>query len=154
IYSESLYPRLQLNWSELESLTDGSHQYIEAPRPELYDLKADPAERHDLASGKPPALRSLRLALLNLPRRDARPEAASPEELKKLAALGYVRMSGPAGPSSALPDPKDRIAALRGYKKLLALFYAGRDPEAIALARQLLASDPGILSAWRVLGSS
>ena len=54
IYSETLYPRLQLGWSDLASLTDGSYQYIEAPRPELYDLVADPSERKDLAAARPP----------------------------------------------------------------------------------------------------
>ncbi len=47
IYSETLYPRLQLGWSELASLTDGRWSYIEAPRPELYDVVADPGQRRE-----------------------------------------------------------------------------------------------------------
>ena len=45
IYSESLFPRIHFGWSELRSLVDARHQYIEAPRPELYDILADPARR-------------------------------------------------------------------------------------------------------------
>ena len=47
IYSETLYPRLHLGWSALRSLVDGRFQYIEAPRPELYDLQIDPAQNTD-----------------------------------------------------------------------------------------------------------
>ncbi len=154
IYSETLYPRLQLGWSDLASLTDARYQYIEAPRPELYDLNADPFERRDLAADKPAAFRSLRLALAGLTRPDAQPQASTPEELKRLASLGYLHLKGPPGAPASLPDPKDRIPALRRYKALLSLFHAGRDREAIALARELLAGDPLVLSAWRILSQS
>ena len=66
IYSETLYPRLQLGWSDLAALTDERFSYIEAPRPELYDLSTDPAEKHDLAPSRPPALRAMRAELLAL----------------------------------------------------------------------------------------
>ena len=49
-YSESLYPRHHYGWSDLKSLRNGTVQYIAAPRPELYDLQADPWEIHNLAS--------------------------------------------------------------------------------------------------------
>ena len=51
IYSETLYPRLHLGWSDLASLEDEHDHYIESPRPELYDLAADPGEKNDLAAG-------------------------------------------------------------------------------------------------------
>ena len=46
IFSETIYPRLHLGWSELRSLVGGGHHFIEAPRAELYDLKADPRGSH------------------------------------------------------------------------------------------------------------
>ncbi len=48
IYSETLYPRIHLGWSELRSLIDGRYHYIEGPRPELYDLERDPGEARNL----------------------------------------------------------------------------------------------------------
>ena len=45
IYAESFFPRTHFGWSELRSLVDGRWHYIEAPRPELFDLAADPAEK-------------------------------------------------------------------------------------------------------------
>ena len=48
----SLYPRFAFGWSPLRALVHGRHKYIEAPRPELYDLESDPAEVHDLWSDR------------------------------------------------------------------------------------------------------
>ena len=48
IYSETLYPRIHLGWSELRSLIDGRYHYIEGPSPELYDLERDPGEARNL----------------------------------------------------------------------------------------------------------
>ena len=41
-YAEAVYPRYHYGWSDLRSLTSGRFKYIEAPRPELYDLAQDP----------------------------------------------------------------------------------------------------------------
>ena len=156
IYSETLYPRLQLGWSDLAALTDDRFSYIEAPRPELYDLVADPAQKRDLAASRPPALRSMRAELLTL--RDsasaASPEKSAAEELEKLGSLGYIRVDPGSAGKRDLPDPKDRIAELRDYKRLFDLFYAKRNDEAIALARRMLAANPQILSVSRILGTS
>src|SRR6185295_18362508 len=43
VYSETLLPRLHLGWSDLQSLVTANHHFIQAPRPELYDMAADPA---------------------------------------------------------------------------------------------------------------
>ena len=154
IYSETLYPRLHLGWSDLSSLTDGRYQYIEAPRPELYDLASDPAEKRDLSAGRPPAFRSMRFALQKLDRPFAAPEASSPEELKKLGSLGYVTISGSGAGVKNLPDPKDRIASLHNYKRLFELFFAKQYAEAVPIARALLAEEPKIMSAWMMLSQS
>jgi arylsulfatase A-like enzyme/Flp pilus assembly protein TadD len=153
IYSETLYPRLNLAWSDLASLTDDRYQYIEAPRPELYDLRADPEERRNLAPERPPAFRSLRIALHALNRAEALPEASTLEEIRKLGALGYVHVSSGA-PTGALPDPKDRLEELHDFKLLFDCFYAGRDAEAIQVAERLLSRDSRILSAWQILSAS
>lgn len=153
LYGETLYPRLALGWSDLASLTDGHYQYIEAPRPELYDLDADPQERHDLAPAAPAAFRSMRVQLSQLRHPDAVPQA-SVAEIQRLGSLGYISVSRGAGSSEALPDPKDKTAALARYKRLFDLFYAKRDKEAVAAANEILSEDPGIASAWRILGKS
>lgn len=153
IYSETFYPRLNLGWSDLASLEDDRYQYIEAPRPELYDLVADPVERNNLAPGIPAPFRAMRATLAGLHRPFAGPEASTPEELKRLASLGYIHVSA-APDGGALPDPKDRVETLRDFRRLLELYYAERDEEAIALGRRVVAHDPRIFSAWTALANS
>jgi tetratricopeptide (TPR) repeat protein len=96
----------------------------------------------------------MRLELQKIERPMNAPEASSPEELKKLASLGYVTITGAGANESNLPDPKDRIASLHAYKKLFALFFASQYAEAIGVARELLAQEPKIISAWRILAES
>ena len=38
ILVESLLPRLEFGWSELYAIRSGNWKYVDAPRPELYDL--------------------------------------------------------------------------------------------------------------------
>jgi arylsulfatase A-like enzyme len=45
VYSESLYPSLNLGWSALQGLEKGRYRFISAPREELYDLSEDPGEK-------------------------------------------------------------------------------------------------------------
>src|SRR5262249_51835326 len=64
---ETLYPRLQLGWSELTSVTDGRWHYIHSPRPELFDLEADPHEKSDLAGREPARAQEFEAALARVP---------------------------------------------------------------------------------------
>jgi len=153
IYAETLYPRLALGWSELYSLVDSRYQFVEAPRPELYDLVADPAERQNLAPTRPDPIRSLRAELARIPRSEANRGPVSAEEVRKLGALGYISVSN-APPGRALPDPKDRLATLKKYKKLFELFYARQDTRVLPAAAEILAEDPAILSVWRMRATS
>ena len=64
-YSESLFPRIHFGWSELRSIRMGGWKYIQAPRPELYDLTRDPGERNNLYAAEGPRAASLRSRLLD-----------------------------------------------------------------------------------------
>ena len=44
IYSETLYPHMHFGCSALQALRSGRYKYVDAPKPELYDLTADPGE--------------------------------------------------------------------------------------------------------------
>jgi arylsulfatase A-like enzyme/Flp pilus assembly protein TadD len=154
IYSETLYPRLQLGWSDLASLTNAHYQYIEAPRPELYDLLADPREKNDLSRLKTPAFRSMRSEVESLARPLQEPGPATPEEIKRLASLGYIGVVPGTLLEKGLPDPKDHVETLRKLKELFTLFYAKKDREAVAAAKEVVSENPRILSAWRMMGES
>ena len=152
IYAETLYPRLALGWSDLASLVDARFQYIEAPRPELYDLVSDPVERADLSASRPAEFRRLRLALEKMPHVSSVSGRAAPQELEKLGSLGYISIARGSA-SGPLPDPKDKIATLKKFKRLFELFYARRDGETIAQAREIVSEEPAILSAWRMMAN-
>jgi tetratricopeptide (TPR) repeat protein len=154
VYSETLYPRLHLGWSDLASLEDERYQYIEAPRPELYDMVADPREKQDLAASLPPAFRSMRLELSRLPRALQAPGASDPERVKKLAALGYISATSSNLTSANLPDPKDRVGAVEKLKTGFGHLQAGRYAQAASLFRELLAQDPGMTDVWGMLAQA
>src|SRR3954453_24081392 len=52
-YAETYYPRFHYNWSELVGLETERWRFIRAPRPELYDLRKDPKELHDVSADHP-----------------------------------------------------------------------------------------------------
>jgi choline-sulfatase len=150
IYSETVFPRYHFGWSDLASLTDDRHHYVHAPRAELYDWRADPAEKKDLAPALPPAFRSMRAELMALSRPLQPPGASDPETVRKLASLGYI---GAASPDSgeALPDPKDRIGMIDRLKEASRLVTEFRDAEGIALLKRIAEENPRMLDAWETL---
>lgn len=152
IFSETMYPRIHLGWSDLASLVDGTHHYIDAPRPELYDLRSDPAEKNEIASAERRVLASMREAMKSFDRAFTAPSAVSPEEAAKLAALGYLGGAAPA--AGDLPDPKDRIGDLQLYGRA-AEHYLGGDPAAArALLRDVVSRNPTFADAWTLLGKA
>jgi arylsulfatase A-like enzyme len=146
ILAETFFPRIRFGWSELHSLVDGKWQYIEAPRPEFYDLGADPKEAQNLASEKPGPLRAMKVELEKRKSAFVAPEAVDEEHAKKLASLGYLTMTSAA--TGALPDPKDEIETVQLLKQGLSLAKAGRVPESTEVLKRLLDRNPRIVDAW------
>jgi choline-sulfatase len=119
-YSETLFPRLHFGWSDLRAVRMGGWKYIQAPRPELYDLTKDPGERNNLfaAEGRRAAgLRSRLLDTLGGSPESAVVGVANPKldqaTMDRLASLGYISGPGSASPSNA--DPKDKIDEFIAY---------------------------------------
>jgi tetratricopeptide (TPR) repeat protein len=152
VYSETLYPRYHLGWSDLYAATEGRHRYIRAPHPELFDLETDPGERHNLVDLPEPRRSPLAQWLERHLGDVSAPEAATAEVREKLQALGYLGGSAVATSAGTLPDPKDRIADHEDLKRSLALRQAGKDREAIVLFRRVLDRNPRMLDAWEMLG--
>jgi len=151
LYAETLYPRIHLGWNELRSLIVGSHHYIEAPKPELYDLAADPGERTNVLSDQRRVYASMRERMSKYATAIVAPSAVDAEEAAKLAALGYLgSVRNAEGP---LPDPKDRIGDLRILQDANRLTAQGRHKEAAAMLRSMLSSNPRFTDAWAKLGS-
>jgi arylsulfatase A-like enzyme/thioredoxin-like negative regulator of GroEL len=151
LYAETLYPRIHLGWSELRSLIDQQHHYIEAPRPELYDLTADPSEKTNVLADQRRVYASLRDRLAEYGKEIAGPGSVSPDEAAKLAALGYLgSVKNVEGP---LPDPKDHIGDLGALQQANRLSAQGKQKDAVVLLRGVLSANPRFTDAWAKLGS-
>ncbi len=159
--SESWYPRYHYGWSELLSVQDERHQYIRAPRPELYDLEDDPRELADQSAGDAARLATLDKALTDhLARMTNQAAAKGPQTVdseaeEKLAALGYVGGGVSARHLEDRPrgDPKDKIRLYNLLKLAGTSSVEGRTDEAIAQVREALAADPDIVEGYMLLGN-
>lgn len=149
VYSETWYPRFHFGWSDLHSLIDGDEHFIDAPRAELYDLRADPAEKTNLLAERRRRAAAMRSTIAPLKRAAEAPTAVDPEEAQKLAALGYIG-SGTMKPDGVLPDPKDRTGTFRELREAFRMQREGRDAEALAAFDRILAQDPEIIDVWDV----
>ena len=148
IYSETLYPRIHLGWSDLRSLIDARWHYIDGPRPELYDGQNDRDERRDLAATERRTAASMRAALP--PIEIAPLRNVDPEEAAKLAALGYVGAAKTRG--GPLPNPRDEIGHIAEIKTAFHLADQRRYDDAAEALRALLQRNPRLADVWSKLG--
>ena len=118
LYAETFLPRLHFNWSELRSVETEKYQFIEAPKPELYDLASDPGETRNLYAEKKAVSGELQARLSALVRQYsadhelAEKTGLDPALMERLKSLGYAGFSGGSSSTAtdkSLPDPKDRI---------------------------------------------
>jgi arylsulfatase A-like enzyme/Flp pilus assembly protein TadD len=154
IYSETLYPRIHLGWSELRSLIDGRYHYIEGPSPELYDLESDPGEARNLITTERREAARLRREMQSYPAMATAIGGIGeidPEDARKLAALGYVGTPRERG-SGPLPNPRDEVKNLARIKAAFRFADERRLEEAIAALRSLLQENPKLLDVWSKLG--
>jgi choline-sulfatase len=159
VYSESIYAHDGFGWAPLRSLREGADKYIDAPRPELYNLRTDPHEQSNLYSKDSPRALALRTELQKLlashrPKQPASPAMISPHTRALLASLGYLSGGARTATGSALADPKDRLAEYRLYESAQTALYDRQLERAAVIFRQILARDPQNTLARRDLGGT
>jgi choline-sulfatase len=119
-YAESLFCQLNLGWAALYAWRTARWKLIDAPRPELYDLAADPMEARDVSTARRDEAETLESGLRRT--LEARPPQASTvpsgEARERLRALGYVGGTAPTRPTGR--DPKDGIALVERLERGLA----------------------------------
>ena len=154
IYSESLYARDHFGCAALRALRSGRYKYIDAPRPELYDVSIDPDESRNLYGTEQPRARAMRQRLMALISREpvAKPATPSPDTVAALKSLGYLSGSTAASRLASRIDPKDRIGDFELYGRGLALASAGRLAESNNLLLSLAEKLPDIVDIRISLG--
>jgi len=160
-YAESYYARFHYGWSELRALRAGRFKYIEAPRPELYDMDQDPGETRNLYEERKPLADRMAGELRRLESASSSPQAAAgpssvdPETRERLAALGYIGtfVDTPRAPGEKLGDPKDKIELFNML--LTAREATGPDAGKVSLEQleKVVAADPNIIDAWMMMGN-
>jgi arylsulfatase A-like enzyme/Tfp pilus assembly protein PilF len=163
-YAESYYPKFHYGWSELRSLRADGWKVIDAPRPELYAVPKDGAE----ADNQFEAQRALADRMVAEAARLDRElsggtvtETAAPsrETLDRLRSLGYVGTSAPASTNGERgPDPKDRIAERRTFKRLMSEaiddMSANRLDDAVRKFRELVKINERAYDLHQLLGEA
>ncbi len=154
-YSESMAPNIQFGWSPLHALRTPGYKFIDAPRPELYDLVKDPGEEKDVQNRLPDKALSMKRELDGLIAETSAgaptPQAANldKETIERLAALGYVGAPVPAKTAASrgqatLADPKDKLQVFNFVTHAGELVMKEQYQEAVGLLEQALREEPGI----------
>jgi arylsulfatase A-like enzyme/Flp pilus assembly protein TadD len=166
LYGETFMPRIHFNWSELRGSENTKYHFIDAPRPELYDLSKDPGEVHNLLTEKKAVAEEMRAKLVSLIRdysagkEMAEKTGLDPALMERLKALGYAGFSGGGDPTSNdptissrnLPDPKDRIVTYELISDAIADSQHGRYQESIEKLKSVIKTEPNSVPAHYLQG--
>jgi arylsulfatase A-like enzyme/Flp pilus assembly protein TadD len=157
-YAETWAPRLQYGWSEIRSLRDGRHLYVQAPTQELYDLLSDPAELTNVIGEKPQEARLLSALMDSIEEESGKAPALGAEmelggdERERLESLGYVFRSTHAGAEGK--DPKDMIGIHRRILEARKLQLDGDYAGSLSILEEVRAADQGDPAVHLFLGAA
>jgi arylsulfatase A-like enzyme/Flp pilus assembly protein TadD len=159
-YAESLYPKMNMNWSELRAIRTDRWKYIRAPKPELYDLASDPRETKNVIQTNGPEVDKFEAQLKKYTSTGAngteKVETAMVDErvMDQLKSLGYL--SGVGGRSYELngtgTDPKEALDVLQWIDEAESPGTSLPESKRIALLRRALDKDPKNPSLYYQLG--
>lgn len=169
LYAETLSPRMSHGWGELRSWFEGGMKYIHGPRPELFDLRSDPLELHDLIDTKPDVADAMKSHLAGYLEKNTdaavgnASQTADRETLERLEALGYVSESGEA-PGTVIdelrsdgPPPQDHVGEINKRSLIKNYLSKGDYLSAKEVCLDVLEVDPEnsyfkMMAAWAYLG--
>jgi arylsulfatase A-like enzyme/cytochrome c-type biogenesis protein CcmH/NrfG len=159
---ESEFQRFNFLWSALAAVRYQDWKYVQAPRPELYNLKKDPGELKNLfsddpdrATGLAQRLDAMRAKLAPTGAARAPHAVLDAEHRRQLQSLGYLGLTTAAGEQSGdqpLPDPKDKISLFARVEQALSLATARQFDPAISIFQQVLQENPDSEAVEALLG--
>jgi choline-sulfatase len=142
LLGETDYP-LRWGWAPIKALREQNAKLIEAPRPEFYDLQADPHETKNLYAAQGPA------QTVNSAARGTQAELQA-----EMATWKAKLAAPPAGsPQTAtLPDPKDKIEVQNLLHNSMLASDDGRTEDSRKYLEKAVQIDPDSATALRQLG--
>jgi choline-sulfatase len=158
-FGETDYP-LRFGWAPLRSVRTEGFEFIEAPRPELYNLRKDPGQLQNIYAPSDTTAQKLRATLDSL-RSKAKslvsPANISPQASEKLMASGEAgnpnsSSSGRVAMQSSLPDPKDKIEEANLLHMAMLASDDNRPADARSALEKVLQLDTKSPTALRQLG--
>ena len=161
--AESWYPLLHFGWSELRAARVGEWKYIAAPKPELYDLRTDREETHNVVRDRGAVAARLAAEINRSPVHAEKdpvqaPAQPDPATVERLRALGYVGTFSPVTADSRRENPLDRVAEYREYRELftraLTLLEQKRPGPAAAILQRLVKTNVRAFEAHLYLGNA
>jgi len=145
VYAETQYPRAA-GWHPLGVLAGEGWKLVRSSEPELFDLKADPHERRNVAADHQAIVDGMSARLSRLQSEaEAGPSTGTidAEAAERLRALGYVSgASGPARVDPNAPNPARAIDSWTAFEKALAQLNAGQAAAALPQLKALAAQFP------------
>ena len=159
-YSESLYAKLNLGWSSVRGVETDTHRLILGPEAELYDVRVDPKELHDIADVHPEIVSQLRKDLetreADLVKTAAAAPTVDPETVEQLRSLGYL--TGASTPGAVIGrdgevNPRKYIGDWEHIEKGLLSYARGDFGIAAERFSAVLKSHPDTPLLYEYLGS-
>lgn len=142
LYAETIYPYLQLGWSDLRALVNERWHLIEGPSPELYDYRADSAERTNRLNDERRLASSLLAEVRTYPPATSVQSSVDPETARRLASLGYIGTVRERPDPRTLPNPNEAVSILGDLQKAFALAQRGEHATAIPALQAILERFP------------
>jgi len=172
-YSDTIVPRNMHDYSHLRSLRTDDWKFILAPKPELYNVSEDPLELFnrfaadsDRASEMREELRDLIANSPPAPGGRANRQQADEDAASKLAALGYVAVTGSPQEDEMTVgteldhfepqgrNPRDHVEEIDCFATGLGSYRVGKYDTAEIMFKRLVELDPSSIAGWAMLGTT
>jgi choline-sulfatase len=159
-FGETDYP-LRFGWAPLRSVRADGLKFIEAPRPEFYDLHKDAAEldnRYEPWNAQVQKFRGMLAELrAKAPPPDPSKGVVGQGTIDELKALGYLGRADVGSATnvpepSMLPDPKDKVEEQNLLHSAMMASEDDREADARVSLEKVLQLDPKSPTALRQLG--
>lgn len=150
LYGETWLPFYTYGWAKLQAVRHGQWKLIDAPTPELYDLRRDPRELSNLYEGQPGVAHDLGRELEEMTEGGERETSLELDRdaVARLQALGYLGGRGTDLPDEATrADPKEMIGLHVDLERARQLIRDRLWRQAESRLQRVLERDPNNLAA-------